>query len=189
MNPRLNKWRAWAQANMPKRETFENIRWLRPIAHRILAPELWRFTRRSVPRGVALGMLVGVLIPVAQTLFAAFFALPVRANVPVAALTTFVTNPLTTPPIWVAAYWVGSWLLNFEAVERGGKALTAGVEPETVGWAQWLLSTAAPATMLGLVVLSITFAVLGYVVAAFGWRWWIAHKWNQRAMLRNLRGD
>ena len=31
-----------------------------------------------------------------------------RANVPVAALTTFVTNPFTTPLIWVVAYEVGA---------------------------------------------------------------------------------
>ena len=94
---------AWANRNMPTRETFEKIKWLRPISHRILLPELWRFHRRSVPRGVALGIIVGVLIPVAQTVFAALFALPAKANVPVAALTTFITNPFTTPPIWVAA--------------------------------------------------------------------------------------
>ena len=93
--------RLWSERNMPTRETFEGIRILRPIAHRILLPELWRFHRRSVPRGVALGVIVGVLIPVAQTVFAALFALPARANVPVAAVTTFITNPLTTPPIWV----------------------------------------------------------------------------------------
>lgn len=189
MSQRIDRYRAWANRNMPSRETFEKIGWLRPVAHRILAPELWRFTRRSVPRGVALGVLVGVLIPVAQTLFAAFFALPVRANVPVAALTTFITNPLTTPPIWVAAYWFGSWLLGFDAVEKGGEALTKGVHPEAVTWAQWLLSTAAPATMLGLVVIAVLGAAIGYLAAAFGWRWWIAHKWKQRWLHRHPTGD
>ena len=115
----FDRMRRWSQANMPTRETFERIHWLRPIAHRILLPELWHFNRRSVPRGVALGMLVGVLIPIAQTIFAALFALPARANVPVAALTTFVTNPLTTPPIWLLAYWIGSRLLHMNAVVAG----------------------------------------------------------------------
>src|ERR1044072_2863339 len=101
--------RTWSERNMPKRETFEQIRWLKPIAHRILLPGLWRFHRRSVPRGVALGIIVGVLIPVAQSIFAALCAPPAGANVPVAGVTTFITNPLTTPPIWVAAYWVGRW--------------------------------------------------------------------------------
>jgi uncharacterized protein (DUF2062 family) len=33
-------------------------------------------------------------------------------RLPLAALATFVTNPFTTPLIWVAAYWVGGWLLQ-----------------------------------------------------------------------------
>ncbi len=46
---------------MPSRDSLENNRFIQPVAHRVLAPELWRFTRRSVPRGVALGLLVGIL--------------------------------------------------------------------------------------------------------------------------------
>src|SRR3546814_7196786 len=116
---------AWIRESMPRREELARNRWLRPVAHRILRSELWRFTRRSVPRGVALGVLVGVLIPVAQTVFAAFLALPMRANVPVAALTTFITNPLTTPAIWVAGYWIGVYLLRVDAIDRKSTRLNS----------------------------------------------------------------
>lgn len=172
---------------MPTRETFEGIRWLRPIAHRILLPELWRFHRRSVPRGVALGIIVGVLIPVAQTIVAALLALPSRANVPVAAVTTFITNPLTTPPIWVAAYWTGSYLLKLDAMTPT-QPLTRQVQSGAVDWIQWLLSDAAPATALGLLVISIISAAVGYLIASFTWSWWIGHKWRRRAARRAHRG-
>ncbi len=175
----LERIHAWTTRNMPTRETFENIRWLRPIAHRILLPELWRFHRRSVPRGVALGVIVGVMIPVAQTVFAALLALPSRANVPVAALTTFITNPLTTPPIWIAAYWIGSYLLRLDAMTEA-QPLNRHVDSRAVDWLQWLLSDAAPATALGLVVISAVGAALGYLIASFGWRWWIGRKWRRR---------
>ncbi|MET0269841.1 MAG: DUF2062 domain-containing protein [Sphingomonas sp.] len=178
---------AWSARNMPTREAFERSRWIAPFAHRILAPQLWRFHRRSVPRGVALGMLVGVLIPVAQTLFAALFALPARANVPVAALTTFVTNPLTTPPIWVCAYWLGGWLLHVDR-EVPGEPLSRGINGEAGDWLRWLLSDAAPATALGLLVIAIVSAVVGYLLAALFWRGWIAHKWAVRGRERSLRG-
>jgi uncharacterized protein (DUF2062 family) len=125
---------AWSRRNLPTRESMERSRLLRPVAHRVLAPELWRFTRRSVPRGVALGMIAGVLVPVAQTAVAALFALPFRANVPTAALTTFVTNPLTTPPIWVAAYWIGRWLLRVDA----HVAAVAGYALSALGWRVWI---------------------------------------------------
>ena len=90
-------------ATCRRARSMEQNRLLRPVAHRVLAPELWRFTRRSVPRGVALGH--GRRHPDpgrADRRVAALLALPFRANVPTAALTTFVTNPLTTPPLWIA---------------------------------------------------------------------------------------
>lgn len=170
---------AWLQRNLPTRETFEGIRWLRPVAHRVLLPRLWRFHRRSVPRGVALGVLVGVLIPVAQTIVAALLALPARANVPVAALTTFITNPLTTPPIWIGAYWLGSWMLRVDALTES-RPLDAQVNSQAGDWLRWLLSDAAPATAIGLLVISVVAAALGYVLAAFGWRWWTLRKWRHR---------
>jgi uncharacterized protein len=178
--------RGWLHRNMPTEATFESNRFLRPIAHRVLRPELWRFTRRSVPRGVALGMLVGVLIPVAQTVFAALFALPARANVPVAAVTTFITNPFTTPPIWVGAYWLGGWLLHLDA-STPGRPIATQMNSEAGDWLRWLLSDAAPATALGLVVIAVVGAAIGYLLAAWGWRFWIGHKWSQRALERALR--
>lgn len=170
---------AWCGRNMPTRETFERIRWLRPVAHRVLLPQLWRFHRRSVPRGVALGILVGVLIPVAQTIVAALLALPAKANVPVAALTTFITNPFTTPPIWFGAYWLGSWMLRLDALTQT-RPLEAQLESEAGGWLLWLTSTAAPALAVGLLAIAVVAAAIGYLLAAFGWRWWTAHKWRTR---------
>jgi uncharacterized protein (DUF2062 family) len=104
--------------------------------------------------------------------------LPIRANVPVAALTTFITNPLTTPPIWVAGYWIGSWMLKVDPVNDR-------VESEAISWLQWLLSDAAPATALGLVVISAVGAAIGYLIASFGWRYWIGRKWKRRAFSKD----
>ena len=87
----------WAHRRMPTREQMEQSRFIRPISHRVLRSELWRFTRRSVPRGVALGLFAGFIIPIGQIFLAAFLALPTRANVPIAAAVTFITNPLTVP--------------------------------------------------------------------------------------------
>ena len=72
-------------------------------------------THRSVPRGVALGLFVGVIIPVHAHRVAALLAIPLRANVAMAAACTLVVNPLTIPPIYYAAYRIGSWELNHDA--------------------------------------------------------------------------
>lgn len=176
---------AWFRKAMPRREELARNRWLKPVAHRVLRSDLWRFTRRSVPRGVALGMVVGILVPVAQTVFAALFALPFRANVPVAAATTFITNPLTTPPLWVAAYYLGHWMLKLDAVtpDTDVTLQTHGLLAE---WMGWLLSDAAPATATGLVVLAFGSAIVCYAISALCWRLWIARKWRRRQHRRTV---
>lgn len=62
--------KTWAmdiiRKNTPTREEMAQNKYLAPIAHRFLSPELWRFTRRSVPRGVALGLFAAFIIPLGQ---------------------------------------------------------------------------------------------------------------------------
>ena len=109
MVERISKWVA---AKAPKREELAQSRWLRPFGTRVLNSEFWRFTRRSVPRGVAVGLFVGVflLIPGVQIVGSALLSIPFRANIPVAAAMTFLTNPLTTPFLIAAAIPVGNRL-------------------------------------------------------------------------------
>lgn len=167
---------AWAKRNLPTRESMEENKYLRPVAHRVLAPELWRFTRRSVPRGVALGMFTGIIFPVAQIPLSAVIALPFRANIPTAALTTFITNPFTTPFIWWAAYQIGKWTLRLDQIVPGDPLRDAA----NSSWMQWLMSDAAPSIAAGLVMITIVSAIGGYFLAKYGWEYWIARKWKRR---------
>lgn len=171
-------------ANVPTREQLEGNRFLRPVAHRVLAPQLWRFTRRSVPSGTALGLFVGIflLIPGVQMAGSALLALPFRANVPVAVAMTFLSNPATTPFILYASVWLGNFLLGRSADASGFMALVnahAGVAE----WAAWLVSEAAPALLLGLLTISAVSAFIGYWVAVLFWRLRVAAKWK----IRHLR--
>lgn len=175
----------WLRENMPTREQMESNRFIRPFAHRVLRSELWRFTRRSVPRGVALGLLVGIIVPFAQILFAALLSAPVRANVPVAALATFVTNPFTTPLIWVAAYWVGSLLLRIDAATIVAPVNTAIEETELQQFLEWLTG-ATMVTAFGLVVIAVISAALSYLASVWIWRWMMARKWARRRARRGL---
>ena len=185
----LNKFASWTQRNMPTREQMERSRVIRPFAGRVLRSELWRFTRRSVPRGVALGMLVGIIVPFAQILFASLLCLSVRANVPVAALTTFVTNPFTTPLIWVFAYKVGSWILQVDAMTVVAPVNSAMEHSQFDDLLQWLTG-ATLVTAFGLVIVAIVAAALSYLATSLGWRWWIARKRRSRLeRLRHLRAE
>lgn len=172
---------AWIQRNLPTREQMEKSRVIRPFAGRVLRSELWRFTRRSVPRGVALGMLVGIIVPFAQILFAALLSAPVRANVPVAALTTFITNPFTTPLIWAAGYWVGSLLLRLDAATMVAPVNTAMERTDLQEALVWLTQKGMEMAF-GLVVIAVVAAAVSYVVTAWIWRWKVGTK--RAAVLR-----
>jgi uncharacterized protein (DUF2062 family) len=173
----------WWHANAPTRESLEQSKVLAPVAHRVLEPSLWRFTRRSVPRGVALGLFVGIffLIPGVQIAGAALFALPFRANIPVAAAMTFLSNPATTPLILMASVWLGNWILGRSADATGFMALVDG-HATVREWTTWLLSEAAPAMLLGLFLISLASAVIGYFLSDWFWRHRMGRKWQARKL-------
>jgi uncharacterized protein (DUF2062 family) len=173
----------WARRNMPTREQMERNRFIRPFAHRVLRSELWRFTRRSVPRGVALGLLVGIIMPFAQILFAALLSVSVRANVPLAALTTFVTNPFTTPLIWVGAYWTGGWILRVDAATVVAPVNTAIQETDLQHFLEWLTG-ATMVTAFGLIVIAVVAAAVSYLVSGLIWRMFVGRKWQRRRLRR-----
>lgn len=166
----------WLKHKLPKREEILGNRFVRPFARHLADPSLWHLNRRSVAKGVAVGLFVGFMIPVAQTPFAAFGAVPVRGNVAAAALATFITNPFTTPAILIGAYQTGSWLLQVH--HAAGRVVES-----TDGWvtraAAWLADASLP-TAAGLLLFSVAAAALGYAVVHLGWRLWVARRWAAR---------
>jgi uncharacterized protein (DUF2062 family) len=171
------KKRSWLGQKMPTREEMADNRYLAPIAHRFLSPELWRFTRRSVPRGIALGLFSGFIVPIGQIFLAAFLALPARANVPLAALFTLITNPFTLPFWLVVANKVGRLTLKLDAVAGG----VAHNEIQSGRWEAfgWFLETAG-VTAFGFIVLSVLSSAIGFVLSSFVWRYMVAHRWSRR---------
>lgn len=172
--------------NTPTREDMAANKYLAPIAHRFLSPELWRFTRRSVPRGVALGLFAAFIIPIGQIFLAAFLALPSRANVPLAALVTFVTNPFTLPFWLVVANRIGEFLLRFDAA--GVSLASASAGDETWAWLTMVYEVGA-ATILGCLVLAIVSPVLGWFISGWVWRAVVSRKRARRLKAMEARLD
>lgn len=168
----MGKLRAWLRRHIPSRETIDSYRILRPFAKQLRHPELWHLNARSVPRAVALGLGVGVIIPILHVILAMILAIPARANVAVAGASTLVVNPITIPPMYYAAYRIGSWELHHDGL---------GADPATVQQASgelarmlfWLHHASGPIA-LGILTISLSAAIGGYVVSALGW-----HAWTQ----------
>jgi len=171
---------------MPRREQMARNKYLAPIAHRFLTPELWRFTRRSVPRGVALGLFSAFIIPIGQIFLAAFLALPARANVSLAAAVTFVTNPFTFP-FWIyVANQVGELTLNLD--QTVGDAAREELNSGALAWLVEL-SQMAGVTAFGFLVLAVVSSSLGYLISGAVWRFLVARKRAKRLELSQQRLD
>jgi uncharacterized protein (DUF2062 family) len=169
----------WFHRHVPTREQLERNRFVRPFAHRILHSELWRFTRRSVPRGVALGLFVGVMIPLAHFVVATFLAVFVRANIPAALVATFVGFPVVYVFIVALAYKIGNWLLHLDA-STAIQPLSETMQATNTGTFLERLTGAGTEAALGLFVIATILASLGYLATSFGWRWWVGRKRRRR---------
>ncbi|MFT4027766.1 MAG: DUF2062 domain-containing protein [Novosphingobium sp.] len=159
---------------MPKREDMEHNRFIGPFARR---HELWRFTRRSVPRGVAIGLFVGIfaLIPGVQIIGSALMCVPCRGNIPLAALMTCISIPPTTLfVILPLAVSIGN-RFGFHADIDTIRALMAR-GASLNDWWTWIWSDTAPSIIIGLFIQSVVAAAVGYVVSAFFWQRWVMHK-------------
>ncbi len=179
----------WIRRNSPTREELLENRFVKPFSHRVAHSHLWRFTRTSVRRGTALGLFVGIffLIPGVQILGVALLALPFRANIPIGAAMTFLSNPITTPFILAASVWLGNVLFGMHTNVSGLYALyeKSASLPE---WWQWFTANAGPALLgglAGLLVISIVSAIVGYVLASIFWDNWIRLRWRRK--LRRAR--
>jgi len=164
--------------HLPTREAVERNRWLRPFAGRLLHPSLWRFNRRSVPRGVALGMAAGLIVPFAHTLIAALLAVPLRANFITAAATTWISNPLTWLVIFPLERDIGRYAIGL--AHAASKANSVVPVDATSGWFAWILATSGEIGV-GSLILAPTAALIGYLLAAWLWRIRVARRWHRRA--------
>ncbi|EXI73763.1 MAG TPA: DUF2062 domain-containing protein [Candidatus Accumulibacter phosphatis] len=156
------------RALAPTREQLEANPWLRGLAPYLANPKLWHWSRRGVAMGVAIGLFIGFLIPVAQILLAAAAAVFLRANVPVAAAGTLVTNPLTVPPIYYAAYHLGAWA-------TGTSATTAISVADPTGFWENLGSIGMP-LFTGLAMTASFAAVASYLLISQAWIWHVSAK-------------
>lgn len=170
---------SWARSHVPTRETLAANRWVRPFASTVLRSDLWVFNRRSVPRGVALGLFVGLMIPLAHFAVAALIAVFVRANIPAALLATFIGFPLIYVAIVAAAYRIGELILHLDAM-TGVAPIAETMQHTQTDHLLQRLTGAGLDTAFGLFVIATVLASLGYLVTSFVWRLLVARKRARR---------
>src|ERR1044072_3505173 len=160
----------WLTRHIPTRESVQRNPLLRPCAPHLTHPALWRMSRKSVPRGVALGLFVGVIIPFMHTAIAALLAIPLRANVAVAAAVTLVVNPLTIPPLYWAAYHIRAWEVHYDATLLN-PATAHRFSRELSRLLFWIHHASGPIAV-GVLTIAAAAALIGYIGSLFVWTSW-----------------
>jgi uncharacterized protein (DUF2062 family) len=170
---------------LPHHETVRSHRLLKPFGNLLHHPNLWHLHRRSVAGGVAIGLFCGLIPGPLQMISAALLAILFRVNLPVAAITTFYTNPVTIVPLYVLAY-------EFGKLVSGARNAPEIAQPSfsELHWHSlmsdlwdWLVMLGEP-FLIGLPLLALSFSFIGYIAVRVTWRAAVMWKWRRRKLRR-----
>lgn len=139
-------------------------------------PNLWHLNRRSVSGGIAIGVFVAWIPLPVQMVTAALLALMFRVNLPLGVLLTWISNPLTMPPMYWTGYRLGVRLL--------GERTQLGFEPSLRWFAAEFYRIWEP-LILGSLILGMVSAGLAYGVARLLWRLEVIRQLRRRGRARN----
>ncbi len=145
-----------------KRQHFHGHWYLAPFDHLLHDQRLWGVRRRTIVPAFALGLFIAFQPFPGHTLIGALLALAFRINIPVAALTTFVSNPLTIGPMFIFSYQLGRRLLRLEPLPLDFEL--------SWGWLSSSFIHIWQPLMLGCVLLGSLAALIGYVSLDLLWR-------------------
>lgn len=157
-----------------QRASLANHPILRPVARHLLAPHLWHLQRESAARGTAIGIFWAFAIPFGQIVVAAAHCVWWRANIPIAAAITLITNPFTIA-FWLwLAYETGTLIVDAPPLVMPGQGTNIR---------EWLQDVGGP-VVLGMGIFAVGGAAAGYVLVKLGWKLRLVLKRRRRASLK-----
>lgn len=161
-----------------KRHHMSEQWFMSPFRHLLHDHRLWGIRRRWVVPAFSLGLFVAFLPFPGHMLIGALGALALRVNIPVAAVSTWASNPLTIGPMYYFAYLLGVNILNTPPQP---------FEMElSLDWVTHTFVNIWQPMLLGSVLLGSIAALVGYVVLDLLWRLSLS---NYKTRKQNLRRD
>jgi uncharacterized protein (DUF2062 family) len=146
-----------------KRHEIAEKWFMTPFRHMLHDHRLWGVRRKTVVPAFSLGLAVAFLPFPGHFLVAVLAALALRVNIPVAAFSTLVVNPLTVGPLFYLAYELGNTLLG---IETGPFYFEFSLD-----WVQNVFTTVWLPLSLGCVLLGSAAAVIGFIGLDALWRY------------------
>jgi len=136
------------------------------------SPNLWHLNRKSVSLAVAIGLFVAFIPTPGQMAIAAAVAIWLKANLPISVALVWLSNPLTMPPLFYAAYRLGLCALQMPAPAAD---FTFSLETFMSG-----LGSIWQPFLLGCFIIGSVLSLMGYLGIQFAWRRMTLNKWRQR---------
>ncbi len=135
-------------------------------------PNLWHLNRYSVAWGVSVGLFMAFVPVPFQMLLAIAAAVMISANIPVAVVLVWVSNPITVAPLFFSAYKFGAWLLA-ETPEKIKFEIS-------IDWVVTQLVEIWQPFLLGCFVLGLASAAIGHAAVRIIWRIHVVQSWQLR---------
>jgi hypothetical protein len=151
---------------------------LAPFQHLLQDTRLWGIRRRTAVPAFALGLFIAFMPFPGHIIMAVLVALSLRINIPVAVLTSLVSNPVTMYPMFYGAYRLGRALLGTELVPFRFEL--------SLNWVTHTFVTIWQPMMLGCLLLGTAAALAGYIVVDGLWRYSVH---NYKSRKRSERKD
>ena len=176
---------------LPSHESVLSNRHVARLGPWLRHHNLWHLHRRSVAGGVAVGLFAG-LIPGSnpvQFTAAALLAIAGHVNLPLAVLVTLYSNPFTIVPLYYAAFRLGQLAL----LQGGGEVPPLTMDLEGRSYSEWFpaaldfLAGVGKPLIIGLPLLAVLLAVIGYFMVDWAWRLSVRYAWRSRRRRRVRR--
>lgn len=196
----LDKLKRKIKETLPTKESLSASKWTKWMAPYLGDRKLWHWSRRGVSIGVAVGIFFGLLIPVAQIPAAGAVAIVLRANIPAAAASTLVTNPITFAPVYWVAYELGNKIFEAAGIEtrdaeansRGGVNEKEKNEFEREGSENKNKETldlkgTGGRLIMGLGILAVLLGGISYGATSLIWAWKVRRKRKRSLSSRRMK--
>lgn len=155
----------------PKLDTVKEEKILKIFGPAVLQPNLWHINKKSVSRGFAIGAFCAFLPIPGQMILAAFLSITFAANIPIAIILTWITNPITFTPIFYFAYKIGRMVFD--------GAINYNVGEKEIDILSNIMYIWEP-LLLGSIILSIIGSTIAYIIIRVYWRYYVIKIWSKR---------
>jgi len=152
---------------IPSKGRIRALNLHRFFGERIHDRKLWIINCVSVSRAVAIGLFCAYLPLPFQMLPAALLAIVFRANLPIAVVLVWISNPLTFLIVFTPPYLLGLLITGETGISLSSITIEMMMQQLVALW-------------IGCLIFGTGLAMAGYILVNIIWRMMVANRWTSR---------